>query len=108
LSRSGIVVRATARRDIDAQYRWLAEQADFVTADRFLDAIDVAFATLAGHPRLGPEVTATHPRLVGMRKWKVTGFPNTLIFYEPRGAGISVVRILDAAQDWWALIETTP
>lgn len=39
-----------------------------------------------------------------MRKWRVPDFENFLIFYLPRRDGISVVRVLYAAQDWWSLL----
>ena len=44
------------------------------------------------------------PRLAGLRKWRVDGFEKFLIFYLPRQGGISIVRVLHAAQDWWGLL----
>ncbi|PTS90621.1 type II toxin-antitoxin system RelE/ParE family toxin [Sphingomonas sp. HMWF008] len=103
LNRHTIVVRTAARRDIERHYRWLAEQAGFDTADRFLDAVDRTFAVLAENPRIGPRFVSTHARLGSLHKWKVDGFPNLLIFYESRSNGISVARVIHAAQDWWSL-----
>jgi len=40
-----------------------------------------------------------------MRKWHVPDFENFLVFYLPRRDGISVVRVLYAAQDWWSLLQ---
>jgi len=37
-------------------------------------------------------------------KWRVPDFEDFLIFYLPRRDGISVVRVLHAAQDWWSLL----
>ena len=31
-------------------------------------------------------------------------FENFLIFYFPRPNGVSIVRVLHAAQDWWTLL----
>ena len=90
LSRSTIVVRAAARRDIERHYRWLADEAGFDVADRFLDATDRTFAVLAENPGIAPRFVSTHPRLGALHKWKVDGFPNHLIFYERRPNGISV------------------
>jgi len=39
-----------------------------------------------------------------MRKWRVPEFENFLVFYLPRKGGISVVRVLYAARDWWELL----
>jgi len=40
-----------------------------------------------------------------MRKWRVKGFESFLIFYMTRQDGISIVRVLHAAQDWWRLLD---
>ena len=42
--------------------------------------------------------------LVGMRKWPIKDFDNHLIFYLPHPDGISVVRVLHAARDWWRVL----
>ena len=39
-----------------------------------------------------------------MRKWRVKDFDNHLIFYLPRPDGVSIVRVLHAASDWWSLL----
>ena len=49
-------------------------------------------------------LTVRRPELAGMRKWHVKGFERLLIFYLPRQQGVSIVRVLHAAQDWWNLV----
>ena len=44
------------------------------------------------------------PALAKLRKWRIKGFDNHMVFYEPRPDGISVVRVLHAASNWWALL----
>ena len=39
-----------------------------------------------------------------MRKWHVKEFEKFLIFYMPSRGGVSIVRVLHAAQDWWGLL----
>jgi toxin ParE1/3/4 len=34
----------------------------------------------------------------------VDGFENALIFHEPRPMGVSIVRVIHAARDWWRLV----
>ncbi|MBK9308394.1 MAG: XRE family transcriptional regulator [Nitrospira sp.] len=34
----------------------------------------------------------------------ITGFENHLIFYIPQPDGVSIVRVLHAARDWWSLL----
>ena len=53
---------------------------------------------------MGSPLKLERPELAGMRKWRVPDFENFLIFYLPRRDGISVVRVLYAAQDWWSLL----
>ena len=50
------------------------------------------------------ELAVRRPELVGTRKWQVEGFENFLIFYLPRPNGVSIVRVLHAARDWWSLL----
>ena len=59
---------------------------------------------LAAHPLIGAALTLQHPDLAGIRKWRVKGFDNHLIFYQPRPDGVSIVRVLHAASDWWELL----
>ena len=44
------------------------------------------------------------PKLAGLRKWPVSGFDNVLVFYLPRAGGVSIVRVLHGARDWWRLL----
>ena len=53
---------------------------------------------------MGAPLAWRSPKLAGLRKWRVSGFENFLIFYLPRPGGVSIVRVLHAAQDWWALL----
>jgi toxin ParE1/3/4 len=34
----------------------------------------------------------------------VKDFDNHLIFYQPREDGVSIVRVLHGASDWWTLL----
>lgn len=49
-------------------------------------------------------MTLRDPRLTGLRKWRVQDFENFLVFYLPRNDGVSIVRVLYAAQDWWSTL----
>ena len=104
MNQTPVRIRAKARRDLEAHYRYLYDEVDAETADRFLNAADLEFHKLAREPGLGPAVELDHTRLKRLRKWRVTGFPKFLIFYEPRAGGVSVVRVCHAAQDWWGLL----
>ncbi len=96
--------RARAKRDLVEHYVYLAENASLETAERFLLQADQSFSDLARHPAMGVELAVQRAALAGIRKWQVKGFEKFLIFYLPRGDGVSIVRLLQAAQDWWSAL----
>jgi toxin ParE1/3/4 len=96
--------RAAARRDLIGHYVYLYESGGQDLADRFLNQIEETFIDLTLQREMGTPLTPRHPALIGIRKWRVKGFQNFLIFYIPRSEGVSIVRVLYAAQDWWNMI----
>ncbi len=96
--------RAAARRDLIEHFVYLAENAGIDTAERFLANAEASFSDLARQPMIGAPLTLSHPGLAGMRKWRIKDFDNHLIFYQPRPDGVSIVRVLHAARDWWSLL----
>ena len=96
--------REAARRDLVEHFVYLAEQAGLVVAERFLNCAESSFADLALQPKMGAPLNLTRPALFNLRKWRVKDFDNHLIFYEPRPDGVSIVRVLHAASDWWTLL----
>jgi toxin ParE1/3/4 len=53
---------------------------------------------------MGAPLSLPPPKLAGSRKCRVSGFEKFLVFYLPSPAGVSIVRVLHAAQDWWTLL----
>ena len=96
--------RAAARRDLVEHFVYPAEQAGLDTAERFLTQAEASFNDLAEQPMMGAPLPLKHPDLAGMRKWAVKDFDNFLIFYLPHPDGVSIVRVLHGARDWWALL----
>ncbi len=105
MSRLKIVIRRAARRDLAKYYAWLASEAGVDTAERFLAATDRCFAQLAVNPGLGAEAGSRSPRLARLRKWRVDGFPRTIVFYLPLDDTLRVVRVLNTSQDWWSMLD---
>ena len=99
-----VTQREAARRDLVEHFVYLAEEAGLEVADRFLAHAEASFNDLAQQPRMGAPLTLKHPALANIRKWRVKGFDNHLVFYEPRPDGVSIVRVLHAASDWWQLL----
>lgn len=96
--------RAAARRDLIEHFVYLAESAGLETADRFLVCAEESLANLLAQPRMGTPLESRHAALADLRKWRVKNFENFLIFYRPHSRGITVVRVLYAARDWWELL----
>ena len=101
----GTVLRRPATRgDLIAHYVYLAGQAGEAVADRFLSNAETSFNDLAERPMIGAPLELSNPALLGVRKWRVNGFDKYLIFYLPRADGVSIVRVLHGARDWWRLL----
>ena len=96
--------RAAARQDLIDHYVYLAGVAGDAVADRFLVRAEQSFADLAGQPEMGAPLVSRSPQIVGLRKWRVRDFEDVLIFYRPRPDGVSIVRVLHGAMDWWRLL----
>ena len=100
MSRQRVEVRPAARRDLDRIVLWLRAERDAGMAIRFARAATRTFSVLAATLGLGPCAEAEAVELADARRWHVDGFNNYLIFYQPSDAGIAILRILHAAQDW--------
>jgi len=96
--------RAAAKRDLVQHYVYLAENAGVPTAERFLLQVNETFSDLARFPAMGAELAPHGAKMEGMRKWQVKGFEKFLNFYLSQRDGVSIVRVLHANQDWWALL----
>jgi toxin ParE1/3/4 len=99
-----VVQHASARADLVEHYVYLAQQAGEGVAERFMECAETSFALLATQPQMGAPLSLSRAELAGMRKWRIDGFDNFLIFYLPRPDGVAIVRVLHAAQDWWHLL----
>lgn len=101
---SAVTKRESARLDLVEHYMYLAENASADVADRFLRNAEATFKDLAQQPKLGSPLTLKHPDLAAIRKWRIQGFDNHLVFYQPQPDGVAVVRVLHAASNWWSLL----
>ena len=72
-------------------------------ADRFLDAVDSAFKTLAHWPGVGRSVE--DQRVPGLRVGKIVGFPNYLIYYRVTAERVDVLRVVHGARDQDGVID---
>jgi len=75
------------------------------SAMRFLRAADETFLELARMPGMGVATSFTDERDRDLRRWRVRGFENFLIFYRPMEDGIEVIRVLHGAREMERLFE---
>ena len=70
--------------------------------------VEEAAAKLADMPGTGSPIRLQTPALTGIRKGRVRGFPNLLLFYRVDDKQLDVVRVLHAAQDWQSILDEQP
>jgi toxin ParE1/3/4 len=86
---------------------YLTEEVGLDTAERFLASAEESFNDLAHQPMIGAPLTLRHPDLATMRKWRIKDVENHLIFYLPHSDGVTIVRVLHGARDWWNILGIT-
>ncbi len=59
----------------------------------------MGFRNLSDTPRIGTHVETANAALTGLRRWRVPGFENHLIFYRVTEEAIEVIRVLHGARD---------
>ena len=94
-----------ARRDLAAQIDRLLVAAGPEIAGRFVEQAKTTLAAIAEAPALGSPVPTRNLQLAGLRKRKITGFGNVLVFYIANKQTVRILRIIHAAGDWQALLD---
>ena len=90
------------------------EQADYLAqtslnaSDRFLQATQKMFRTLAETPGIGSPRDYGNPDLIVLRASLVSGFPKVAIYYLSDDATIQIVRVLHGARDIAGLLGPEP
>lgn len=90
---------------MNAHTDYLLDEAGEAVAARFVASARQSFGAIARSTGMGMALRSHNPQLAGIRKWRVKGFPKYLIFYQASPGAIRIVRVLHAAQDWWALLD---
>lgn len=68
-------------------------------ARRFVDAVQQTLKELASMPGMGSLKDFGDPALLGVRSWRVQGFPNYLIYYLVLNDGIDVLAVMHGARN---------
>lgn len=95
MSRKVVVLRETARRDIDAAIDDYLETAGEAVALRFIDALEAAHRAIGRHPATGSPRYGRELGLPGLRSRVLSRFPY-IVFYLEDARQVSVWRVLHA------------
>ena len=68
-------------------------------AERFFESFDATRILLLEHSQIGSQREWSNPKLEDLRMFRVGGFENILIFYQPTDYGIYIVRVLHGARN---------
>jgi toxin ParE1/3/4 len=86
--------------DFEQQARWYVRRAGEPVATRYLAALDQSLELLTRHPGLGRKRRFRHPRLRGIRSYRVKPpFHKHLIFYWYGAAVLYAERVIHGARD---------
>lgn len=88
------------QNDIVQRFVWYHEKADLELAIRFREAVKATIRELAIHPEKGPAILFKHPKLAGIRFYRVNPpFDLTLIFYRVTTTSVECFRLLHGSQN---------
>jgi toxin ParE1/3/4 len=93
-----VLQRRLARSDLIGIALHIGRDSE-AAASRFLKAAEETFEQLLRSPQLGAMGEFRSRHLEGIRRWRVNGFENFLVFYRPVDDGIEIIRILHGARD---------
>ena len=96
-------VKPKADHDLDEYADYLAEQASFEVAFRFLDSARSTLELLAEQPNIGWSSRLRLNSLRSLRVFRVNGFEKMLILYRPLTDRIDVLRVVHGSRNLQAL-----
>lgn len=100
-----LIKRKKSKHDIIELADYIAHDSMEV-AERFMDAAEAAFQFLARTPGAGARRDYLSSSLAGLRVWPIRGFEKHLIFYRDTPEGLEIVRVLHAARDIEAILQS--
>jgi toxin ParE1/3/4 len=99
-----VIRRPAANRDLIDCFEYIGTDSE-ESATRFLRAAEDTFLALARMPGMGVAISFSDSRDRNLRRWRIRGFENFLIFYRPLEDGIEVIRVLHGAREIERLFE---
>lgn len=83
--------------DLASIYAWIGT-GNLEAAERFLEAVAATFEQIQTRPEIGWERSWKHPKLKGIRSWRVESFRDYLIFYREEETAIELYAVLHGAR----------
>jgi toxin ParE1/3/4 len=93
-----VIRRPAVNRDLIDCFVHIGEDNE-ESAMRFLRSAEETFHELARMPGMGVAVSFSDLQNLSLRRWRIRGFENFLIFYRPIDNGIEVIRVLHGARE---------
>lgn len=93
-----IVRRALADQDVREAIGWYVAAGGHALGERFIGALEMAFARIARSPTAGSPRYAYELGIEELRVWPLRGFPH-LIFYRDTGDALDAWRVLHTRRD---------
>ena len=85
--------------ETDLEQAWLRiTRAGSAVADGFIDAVERTVSQIARQPQIGWQRPWKHQALIGLRSWRVEGFPKYLVFYRIEHQAIAILAVLHGAR----------
>ena len=95
-----LFVRQNAERDLALQAAYYTRVDSADRAKRYLTAVEITLSKLQLQPRIGHPCTYTHPKLRGLRKWRVKQpYGRMQIYYRIEADTLDVFRIVSSDRD---------
>ena len=99
------IIRRSAQSELIDLIDYIATD-DPSAAECVRDAVLATITQLADNPGIGRAYPLNNPRLAGLRKWNVRGYPAYLIFYlEHKDGAVEILHIIDGRRDLAALLD---
>jgi len=88
------------KKDFDRQFRWYLSKAGETAAEGYLAAVEGTVEELARHPEMGRLRRFRHPKLQGLRSFRVARpFHRHILFYRYGEEALIVKRVMHGVRN---------
>ena len=91
-------IRPIAEQELDDYTAYIAKD-NIDAALRLYDAAEETYRNLARFPEMGESYQSSNPLLLNIKFFPIKGFKNYLVFYQPAGDHIEIVRVINKSRN---------